>query len=252
MFNYGKTFYLGNEIFTISSEGEFVLRIKELFDLNPSSNSIFLKKIYAGSKGADIYKFRVDEIKKNRLFIQKVYRSVIKSEFVFQETIIQHTVMNMLNPYSVNTIRMDTFLDKEGKVNVLSGLLRMSLKKHYVDNISSGGCRVGIDLVSGALKKYGYPDFINAGNKVFTCHPETGIVFEDFKLPFIEEAKDLISRAASLMPGLRIIGWDVAITETGPIIIEGNSDYDIRLNDLAYGGYLAHPVLRNVLVETKL
>ena len=54
------------------------------------------------------------------------------------------------------------------------------------------------------------------------------------------------------MPGLRIIGWDVAISITGPIIVEGNSDYAIRVNDQAYGGYLAHPVLKEILDENHL
>jgi hypothetical protein len=52
------------------------------------------------------------------------------------------------------------------------------------------------------------------------------------------------------MPGLRLVGWDVAIGESGPVLIEGNSDYDISGNDLTEGGYLANPRFRKVLHET--
>ncbi len=51
------------------------------------------------------------------------------------------------------------------------------------------------------------------------------------------------------MPGLRIVGWDVGIGETGPVMIEGNSDYEITGNDIADGGYRANPVFRKVLRE---
>jgi hypothetical protein len=51
------------------------------------------------------------------------------------------------------------------------------------------------------------------------------------------------------MPGLRLVGWDIAIVEHGPILIEGNSDYDIAASNLAYGGYRTNPVFRKVLNE---
>jgi glutathione synthase/RimK-type ligase-like ATP-grasp enzyme len=68
-------------------------------------------------------------------------------------------------------------------------------------------------------------------------------------IPFIPEAKDLVTKAASLMPGLRLIGWDVAIGENGPILVEGNSDYGLRGNDMHYGGYRTHPVFKKILEE---
>lgn len=51
------------------------------------------------------------------------------------------------------------------------------------------------------------------------------------------------------MPGLRMVGWDVAIGPSGPILIEGNSNYDNTGNDQADGGYRANPVFRKALHE---
>jgi hypothetical protein len=249
MYNHGKNFCRGSEVFQINSVEEFNQRLKELFELYSSLTSIIVKKIYASSKGADIYKIRKEEVLSNHHSIRDIYLKIIQSEFIFQETIIQHAKLNALNPSSVNTIRIDTLLDDEGKVNVLSAYIRMSLRNHFVDNIGSGGCMVGVDLKTGELQKYARSDFNYDGAKLFTRHPMTGTVFEGFMLPYINEIKDLVTRAALLVPGLRIIGWDVAISEAGPVIIEGNSDYGIRGNDIAYGGYLAHPVLRKVLEE---
>jgi len=249
LYNHGKSFCRGSEVFRINSAEEFNQRLKELFELNSSLNSIIAKKIYAGSKGADICKIIKEKVLSNHHSIKDIYLNIIQSEFIFQETIIQHPKLNALNPSSVNSIRIDTLMDDKGKVNILSAYIRMSLRNHFVDNIGSGGCMVGVDLNTGVLKKYARSYFHSAGTKLLTRHPITGTVFEGFKLPYINETKDLVKRAALLIPGLRIIGWDVAISEEGPVIIEGNSDYGIRGNDLAYGGYLAHPVLRKVLDE---
>jgi hypothetical protein len=48
---------------------------------------------------------------------------------------------------------------------------------------------------------------------------------------------------------LRLIGWDVAIGESGPVLIEGNSNYQISGSDFLNGGYLANNSFRKVLNE---
>jgi hypothetical protein len=75
------------------------------------------------------------------------------------------------------------------------------------------------------------------------------ITFENFEIPLFEQAKELVLKAAACMPGLRLVGWDVALGESGPVLVEGNSDYDIAGNDTADDGYRANPVFRKVLKE---
>lgn len=252
MFNHGSLFGRGSESFEVRTKDEFSQRLRELFHQFPSPGSVIIKKIYASSKGSDIYKLKAEEIDIEPDKVSMIFQRIRSSEFLFQKTIIQHHILNLLNPSSVNTLRIDTLLDAHGRAQVLSGYLRMSLGNHFVDNIGSGGCMVSVDLDTGRLNRYARSDFNYYGVELLTEHPVTGTIFDGFQLPFIEEVKDLVSRAAELMPGLRIVGWDVAISETGPIIVEGNSDYGIRGNDLAYGGYLAHPVLKEVLKEANL
>ena len=125
----------------------------------------------------------------------------------------------------------------------------MSIKNSHVDNIGSGGCAVAVDLATGRLKKFGYMPFKRSGGKRLTEHPLTNTVFENFAIPHFEEAKELVLKAASLMPGLRLIGWDIGIGTTGPVLIEGNSDYDITGSDLMECGYGANTVFRKALKE---
>jgi hypothetical protein len=144
---------------------------------------------------------------------------------------------------------MDTFINRDGKIDIISGHIRMSINNLHVDNMNAGGCFVSIDLQTGKLKKFGYSIFKTIGTKILTEHPITKTVFENVTIPYFPEAKELVLKTASYMPGLRLVGWDVGIGESGPVIIEGNSDYEIRGSDFANGGYLANTTFRKVLHE---
>jgi hypothetical protein len=246
MYNHKNVFVSGGRSFVINSAQDLQNVLEDLFTNKSSSGSLFIKKTY-GSYGGDFtYKISspLDPKITGELFLE-----VVKSGYLFQETIVQHPKLNELNPSSINSIRMDTFIDKSGQIEIISAYLRMSVKNLYVDNISSGGCCVGVDLQSGKLNKYGYTSFTKAEGDILTRHPLSGTIFEGFTIPHFTQAKELVIKAAGYCPGLRLIGWDVAIGQSGPILIEGNCGYDISLNDLTYGGFLTNPTFRKVLGE---
>ena len=115
-----------------------------------------IKKTYSSSIGKNIYKLFLKQIQKILKRIKKLYSEVIKSGFLFQETVKQHPDLNKLNPSSLNTIRIDTFINSDSKIDIISAYIRMSTNESHVDNIISGGCMVGINLQTGSFKKYGY------------------------------------------------------------------------------------------------
>lgn len=53
-------------------------------------------------------------------------------------------------------------------------------------------------------------------------HPETGISFATFQLPFWQEVQSLAETAAQNFLPIRIIDWDIALTPKGPVLIEGS------------------------------
>jgi hypothetical protein len=220
-----------------------------MFNQNPSIDSIIIKKTYSSSSGNKIFKLFLNQFRTDPEIINEIYSEVIKSEFLFQETIKQHPEINRLNSSSLNTIRIDTFIDSDGKIDIISAHIRMSTNNFHVDNISSGGCFVNIPLQTGKLNKYGYSMIKTMGVNILKEHPVTKTIFENYSIPYFPEVKKLVLEAASFMPELRLIGWDVAIGEAGPVLVEGNSDYEIRGNDFAYGGYLSNPTFRKVLKD---
>jgi hypothetical protein len=249
MYNHRQMFVMGKKSIEVNSSIDLKVLLEETFKQNPSIDSMIIKKTYWSYGGDRIFKLTLDQLRKNPEITEKLYSEVIKSGYLFQETIIQHPDLNKLNPSCVNTIRIDTFIDKEGKIEVISAYIRMSINNFHLDNISSGGCSVNIDIQTGKLKKDGYMIFRTSGVKILTKHPVTEIVFEDFSIPYFTQVKELVIKSASLMPDLRLIGWDVAIGESGPILIEGNSDYDISGSDIAVDGLRSNQVFRKVLKE---
>ncbi len=251
MHNYKSTFWHNGEQLQITSYEDFAILLDKLFEVEPPRDSLFVKKTFWSYGGDKVFKIYRSQVAERSQQLVDLYSEVIKSGFLFQETIIQHTALNRLNPFCLNTIRFDTFIDKEGKIDIISGFLRMSINRSHVDNISSGGCQVGIDLKTGRLKEEGYSTLSYYGVRVLKSHPITGTVFENLEIPHFDRAKSLVLEAASLIPGLRIVGWDVAIGESGPILIEGNSDYGMASNDLSEGGYRTNPIFMKVLDEIK-
>ncbi len=249
MYNHLNRFVIGNKSIEINSTHEFEAVLEDLVKNHTACKSVFIKKTYGSYGGSCTYRVSADQFPLNQIALNEMYTAISGSGYLFQETIQQHPQLDVINPSCLNTMRIDTFIDRDRKVEIISAYLRMSSGNLHVDNGSAGGCLSGIELESGRLKRCGYSSFTRAAGKILTEHPVTKVAFENFSIPCFEEAKDLVIRVAGMVPHLRLIGWDVGIGITGPIIIEGNCGYDITINDLAYGGYRANPVFRKVLAE---
>ena len=136
---------------------------------------------------------------------------------ILEEIVIQHPDMARLCPTSVNTCRIATLLGDKQQ-GIVYAFLRIGNGK-VMDNVDCGGMAARIDLESGKLLTVGAD---KAGNR-YEKHPLTGTHIIGFTIPFWEEAKQMCLEAAQIVPQLRFVAWDVAITEHGPTFIEGNS-----------------------------
>jgi hypothetical protein len=52
------------------------------------------------------------------------------------------------------------------------------------------------------------------------------VKFEGYAIPYFREAVEMVMRMHEALPGIHSIGCDVAISPDGPIIIEGNDDWE--------------------------
>ncbi len=239
-YNMKKTFFLGGEKITMDSIEELKQYFTSLFKKN-SIDKIFIKTLSdSGGKGV----FMVDS---NTLDLQDVslFNKILNSACIHQQGVVQHSAINAIYSKSVNTIRIDTYIDDLNIPHVLSTTMRIGSGGNTVDNVSSGGFFVPADLVSGELLPHALQSMIFGGKK-FTKHPDTGFEFRGFKIPYFQEAKDLCLSTSMIIPN-RLIGWDIAITPHGPIIIEGNPAPGFLIGEYYHGGYLKHPLGKEML-----
>ncbi len=143
---------------------------------------------------------------------------------LLEDYVIQHHKISEIYPHSVNTCRIMTLL-KGDDVIVTFAAMRIGNNGKVVDNINNGGFSVPIDIETGTMK-FGMADKTGVAVE---AHPMTGTRIIGFEVPYWKEALELCKKAAHITPQLRYCGWDVAITEDGPLFIEGNNlpGYDI-------------------------
>lgn len=207
---------------------------------------VFLKHIRGtNGKGA----FRVERAQlQNTLEIERLHSAVSKNSYVLQQVVVQHPELSSLNPSSLNTMRIDTFRAPGSQAEILSALLRVGGKGNRVDAVAAGGVFVGIHLESGKLKERARNFF--HGSKVFgtfKANPANGILFDGFQVPLFDKVKQTVIQAAGWIPPA-LVGWDVAVGPSGPVLIEANVlYYGLTMSDIAYGGYRKNPVYQKVL-----
>ena len=167
--------------------------------------------------------------------------------WIVQKYINQHEIISKLYPNTVNTVRLVTFLTLDNQVDYHFAILRLGRDGRPGDNWASGGVSVGIDLDTGMLKngvlkpKYG-------GTWV-TKHPDTEVKFKDVRLPYWNEMLDLSAKAARQFSGVRSVGWDIAVSQNGPMIVEANAEWDLAMVQAhSATGYLT-PKIREELLK---
>lgn len=149
----------------------------------------------------------------------KKYDELMANEqYLIDEAIRQHETMNLLCPSCVNTIRMVTIV-YEGKPHLIYSIVRMGMGDSVVDNATSGGMYTKVDDTG----KLNFPCFCDKTGLTYTRHPMTGFDIIGFQIPQYQQAIDLVLKATMVEPRLGYVGWDVAISENGPVLTEGNT-----------------------------
>lgn len=175
---------------------------------------LFIKKLY-GECGDGCYLINMNSD------IQELERAMRGSCYIVQDRLMQHDAINKINPSCINTIRIVTIVGKESKEpHVFAHYMRVGCNA-INDNRATGGVGVAI-TEDGHMVRYGV-----GHHKVEEKHSVTGHVYLDTLIPYWEEIKLLALKAHKEILDVPTIGWDVAITPTGPVLIEGNDNWEI-------------------------
>jgi hypothetical protein len=145
------------------------------------------------------------------------------SEYIVQPKLEQHRAIAAFHEHSLNTIRFITFRADEG-IEIFLAYLRMGASGQINDNNNASRAIARIDATTGRLYDLGYAIEGEIAS-LSAVHPSTGTEFRATEVPWFQKCCDLVLAAHELVPRMQSIGWDVAITPEGPVLLEGNDDW---------------------------
>ena len=127
------------------------------------------------------------------------------------------------------TVRVTTCLNEQGEPEVVGAVFRMAIgSNRTVDNLHAGGIAAGVDLEKGMLSAASNLG-MDARLGWLDRHPDTGAEIFGRALPQWEETKALAIQAHRAFDDRVIVGWDIGVTEQGPLVVEGNSSPDLDI-----------------------
>lgn len=89
-----------------------------------------------------------------------------------------------------------------------------------MDNGGAGGIQAVIDYNTGIICTDGYDELGGS----YQRHPASKTVFKGYSLPDWQQLQDLLATVANRVPMVKFIGWDLAHTKDGWVIVEGNEN----------------------------
>jgi glutathione synthase/RimK-type ligase-like ATP-grasp enzyme len=150
--------------------------------------------------------------------LQQMYDHLKQSgSGLIEDFIIQHPDVSKIYPDSVNTYRIVT-VTRNGNPGVVYAFIRIGNGGRFVDNINSGGMAAPVDVDTGVIQFAAF----DKDSKYYAVHPATGCPIAGYQLPYWKESIALCLEAAKVVPQLGYVGWDVAVSQDGPQLIEGN------------------------------
>lgn len=142
-----------------------------------------------------------------------------------------HTQLSGFTNGALATVRILTACHNN-QVEYFYSMFKMPRGSSIIDNLISGGIACGLEPESGRL---GAAYSINPVSEPIHIHPDTGQQFYGQTLPLWDEAKALACKAhETFLKDFIFLGWDVALTDNGLLLIETNDDWPVDIVQKLY------------------
>lgn len=141
---------------------------------------------------------------------------------------------------SLNTFRVVTIKTNDGIWHSPACALKLGRGGNNVDNLAAGGLQVSFDENGTACSAYDH-----LAHKEITHHPDSNAKLVGIKFNYYREVIDLGLRASRKFSFLGTIGWDIAMTDQGAMIIEGNTLWGPKFQ-IPIGGFITDEIARGL------
>jgi hypothetical protein len=207
-------------------------------DVKLPDRDLFVKRATGrGGRGAErwnrVAPFTYEGPDGERLSAEKLLDRLVRRSShrpqIIQPRLNPHPELAGVTSGALPTIRIVTCLNEQGEPEPAIALFRMSIgSNNTVDNMHAGGIAAQPDITTGRLSRASDLG-MDARLGWHSIHPDTGEQIEGRVLPYWEEAKQLAVKAHRAFSDRVVVGWDIAILDDGPILIEGNGNPDMDI-----------------------
>ena len=146
--------------------------------------------------------------------------------WVVQERLANHPdIAGLIDAPTLQTARLVTLVGRDGAPELLYAVFRIAAAGGATDNFLQGATGNGLANVrisDGVLESVKFARESGLGFARGDVLPGSGRRVAGVRLPHWEEAVSLVLRAAMAFLPARSLGWDVALTPDGPVIVETN------------------------------
>ena len=149
-----------------------------------------------------------------------------KEALIFESVVKQTKQFAAFNESSVNTVRFMTTLYPDGSARVIATFIKIGRAGKCVDNAGGGGnVDVCVDTETGEVKyAIQYDGWRNI--KEIEKHPDSGNQLNGVMIENWQAIKEEVRKFQQAFPYCKAAGWDIAITDDGPVVIEVNDFWD--------------------------
>jgi hypothetical protein len=162
---------------------------------------------------------------------------------IVEERVIGVGHAQAMHPPSLNTFRVCTIRTNDMKWHAHT-LLKVGRGGAVVDNVGATGITMYFD---DELRSIYAHDFLQGSG--ITHHPDTGVALTDVIVEGCQEVVAAGLSASRKLGFMGTIGWDIAYTEQGPLVLEGNLWWNCNAIQLYSGPMITEELAEGLSVH---
>ena len=166
--------------------------------------------------------------------------------YILQPRALNHPDIAAITDTALCTVRTFTFRAPNRPPEYLDGYLKFPTGNGVTDNTHQGGIASPVDKKTGMLRRAVSGDPISAE---FSHHPDAGAEMSGMQVPYWDQVVDLSLNAHRALSTNPVLGWDIAVTPGGPIVVEGNAAPDVETFQRVTGRPIGESRLPEAMVE---
>ena len=163
-------------------------------------------------KGVKLFDIKNGIDQKSKLTVDNILK-MMGPNLIVQERLVAHEAFSTIYPHSINTIRIVTY-SLENEIFSAPLTMRIGQGGNYIDNAHAGGMFIGVSD-EGCLASEAFTEY----QKRYKKHPDTGIIFDGYKIPYVREMIDSAKKLHSILPQCMFLSWDFMVDKNGSLVL---------------------------------